>query len=135
LGPAPGAVECFAKVQDFSWLPKRTCETLILPQRPDVAALRRSKGITLDQISHTTKISKRFLQAIEDDDFDQLPGGIFNTSYIRQYARAIDLDEVNLLTYYSFRTGTDVPGDNGEPAPRKKAASRGFRLPSVLARL
>ena len=37
-------------------------------------------------------------------DFEKLPGGIYNTSYIRQYARAIDFDEAELLAYYHSRT-------------------------------
>ena len=95
-----------------------------LPARPDVAAIRRSRGITLEQIAETTKITKRFLQAIEDSEFDKLPGGIFNTSYIRQYARAIDFDEECLLEYYSACTETTEGGGNGSAEPRKKPASR-----------
>jgi len=70
------------------------------PRHLDLAALRQSRGVSLRQIADTTKISMRFLQAIEQGDFDQLPGGIYNRSYIRQYARAIDLEESELLAYY-----------------------------------
>ena len=42
----------------------------------------------------------RFLLAIESGDFAQLPGGIYNTSYIRQYARHIGYEEAELLAYY-----------------------------------
>ena len=64
------------------------------------AAKRREKGISLHQIATATKISVRSLQAIEDADFTKLPGGIYNTSYIRQYARAVDVDEAELLSVY-----------------------------------
>jgi cytoskeletal protein RodZ len=67
-----------------------------------LAARRLKKQISLEQISASTKIGVRALQAIEDGDFKKLPGGIYSTSYIRQYARAIDFDETELLaTYYS----------------------------------
>jgi cytoskeletal protein RodZ len=69
-------------------------------QRIDLPALRQHKGISLRDIAETTKISIRFLKAIEEEDFDQLPGGIYNTNYIRQYAREIGCEETKLLAYY-----------------------------------
>ncbi len=71
-----------------------------LPETLDLARLRESKGISLRQIADSTKISLRFLEAIERGDFSQLPGGIYDRSYIRQYARAIDIEESRLLAYY-----------------------------------
>jgi cytoskeletal protein RodZ len=67
-------------------------------------AIRRNCGITLEQISEATKISVRLLQAIENGEFRKLPGGIYNTNYIRQYARAIRYDEALLLDYYHRKT-------------------------------
>ena len=67
---------------------------------PDLAAIREQKGISLQQIAATSKISMRYLQAIEAGRFEKLPGGIFATSYIRQYARAIDVEEATLLAWY-----------------------------------
>jgi cytoskeletal protein RodZ len=74
--------------------------SLCAGQRIDLPALRQHKGISLRDIAETTKISMRFLQAIEQEDFDQLPGGIYNTNYIRQYAREIGCEETKLLAYY-----------------------------------
>ena len=65
-----------------------------------LASIRHNRGLSLDQISKNTKITVRCLQAIEQGDFKKLPGGIYNTSYIRQYARAIEFDEAELLAYY-----------------------------------
>jgi cytoskeletal protein RodZ len=53
-----------------------------------LATVRRNRGITLQQISDATKIGVRALEAIETGDFRRLPGGIYATSYIRQYAAA-----------------------------------------------
>lgn len=89
------------------------------------AAKRRERGISLDQIAKATKIGVRTLQAIEDSDFKKLPGGIYSTSYIRQYARAVDVDEAELVAgYEAFRADTIV-----QPEPRKS----GFRsfLPAL----
>jgi len=70
-----------------------------------LAEIRRNRGISLEAIADTTKISVRSLAAIEQGDFGRLPGGIYNTSYIRQYARAIDYDESTLLAFYHQQTG------------------------------
>jgi cytoskeletal protein RodZ len=65
-----------------------------------LATVRRNRGITLQQISAATKIGVRSLEAIEAGDFHVLPGGIYSTSYIRQYARAIDYPEDDILDVY-----------------------------------
>ena len=65
----------------------------------DLPRFRKRAGISLDQIVDRTKISLRFLQAIEDERFEQLPGGIFSTSYLRQYAASIGYDEDALVTH------------------------------------
>ena len=81
-----------------------------------LATVRRNRGITLQQISENTKISVRCLEAIETGDFKKLPGGIYTTSYIRQYARAIDYDEDTLLEYYRRQ----VVGESGAARPASK---------------
>jgi cytoskeleton protein RodZ len=68
-----------------------------------VALIRQTKGISLEQIADLTKLRVSILKAIEDGDFDALPGGIYNISYIRQYARAIDADESRLLQLYRLQ--------------------------------
>jgi cytoskeleton protein RodZ len=65
-----------------------------------LATTRQRKAISLEQISETTKIGIRSLKAIEAGEFQKLPGGVYSTSYIRQYARAIEFDESQLLTMY-----------------------------------
>jgi cytoskeleton protein RodZ len=54
---------------------------------------RLSRGIKLETISGTTKIVTRYLSALEDEQFDVLPGGILSKGIVRGYARAVGLDE------------------------------------------
>jgi len=54
---------------------------------------RESRGIRLDAISDLTKINGRYLAALEEDQFEQLPGGVFNKGIVRSYARVVGLDE------------------------------------------
>ncbi len=70
----------------------------------DLPRFRKRAGVSLEQIVERTKISSRFLRAIEDEQFDQLPGGIFTTSYLRQYATAIGYDEEALVAHYVQRS-------------------------------
>lgn len=60
-------------------------------------AARLAKGFTLDDIQQTTKIQKRYLNAIESGDFKQLPGDFYVRAFIRQFAQAVDLDADKLL--------------------------------------
>src|SRR5271166_5760520 len=66
----------------------------------DLAKSRKAKGVSLEEIAERTKISLRFLRAIEAEELEKLPGGIFATSYLRQYAAAIGLVETGLLAHY-----------------------------------
>jgi cytoskeletal protein RodZ len=82
-----------------------------------LSTIRRNRGISLEQIAESTKISIRSLEAIEQGDFRKLPGGIYNTSYIRQYARAIEYDECALIAFYTremaISDGAPHNGRNG----------------------
>lgn len=56
-------------------------------------AARESRGVTLDELCAATRISVRLLDAIESERFELLPGGVFSISFVRQYARYVELDE------------------------------------------
>jgi cytoskeletal protein RodZ len=62
---------------------------------------REARGIALREISEQTRISIRYLEAIETDDYKRLPGGIFNRSFIRAYAKFVGVDEHGALEDYS----------------------------------
>ena len=62
---------------------------------------RETRGIALRDISEQTRISMRYLEAIETDDYRRLPGGIFNRSFIRAYAKFIGYDEKQAIAEYS----------------------------------
>jgi cytoskeletal protein RodZ len=99
-----------------------------------LATIRRNRGISLEQIADSTKINIRSLKAIEGGDFKKLPGGIYNTSYIRQYAKAIDFDEAELLAFYRMKMGVAC---NAEDASRRRdgkdVVGGGFRPASIAS--
>ena len=96
-----------------------------------LAAIRGNRGISLRQIAESTKIGIRALEAIEQGEFHKLPGGIYTTSYIRQYARAIDYDESEILAVY-HREASALRPDSGECGSRNgKDLMRGYRPAST----
>ena len=58
----------------------------------ELRSQRMSRGIALEQITAVTKISLRHLMALEQDRFQQLPGGILSKGIVRGYAGAVGLD-------------------------------------------
>src|SRR5262249_32024864 len=74
---------------------------------------REMRGITLDEISESTKISRRHLESLETEDFEALPGGIFNKGFVRAYARYLGIDEDQAVADYSASSAE-------EPAPPDK---------------
>src|ERR1700758_104034 len=70
---------------------------------------REQRGITLDDISLTTKIGTRLLRALEEEKFEQLPGGIFNKGFVRAYARHVGLDEDQTIADYMSAVNENQP--------------------------
>jgi cytoskeletal protein RodZ len=62
---------------------------------------RERSGITLQDISKSTKIGVRYLQAIEQEHLDELPGGIIGRGFVRAYASSIGVDEQEAVASYS----------------------------------
>ena len=69
------------------------------------------RGVTLEEISTATRIAPRFLVALENEHWDELPGGVFNRGFIRAVARFLGLDEDTLVSEYALQTkGRSEPG-------------------------
>ena len=83
-----------------------------------LAQLRESRGLSLEQIADSTKISLPYLHAIERENFEALPGGIFSTSYLRQYAAFVGVDEGILLARFHEKVD---PVTQPDSTPRRLA--------------
>ena len=73
---------------------------------------REERGIPLREISDQTRISVHYLEAIEANDYKRLPGGIFNRSFVKAYARYVGYDEKEAVEAYT-RFMRDL-GDSGD---------------------
>lgn len=63
---------------------------------------REMRGVSLDEIAAATRISTRFLEALESEQWDRLPGGAFNRGFIRSIARFLGIDEDALVAEYAY---------------------------------
>lgn len=99
---------------------------------------REKKELSLDDVSNVTKISARMLRAIEEEHFDDLPGGVFNKGFIRAYAKHLGLDAEEAVTDYleSLRQAQIDAHEVWEPQPPKPArpASNGGKTRSAEAK-
>src|SRR5450432_208315 len=94
---------------------------------------REKKNFSLDAVACVTKIGVRMLRAIEEEDFDRLPGGVFNKGFIRTYAKHLGMNDEKAVADYlacmrKTQVGADAPAEaaTATPArtsPEKRASS------------
>jgi len=98
---------------------------------------REMRSVTLEEMSEATKISLHTLEALEAEELSKLPGGIFNRSFVRTYARYLGLDEDKVLAEYQAvcPQGEDVDLTQFNPVkvPAAKQTSRGRLVVLTLA--
>jgi cytoskeleton protein RodZ len=66
---------------------------------------RELREVTLNEVTVATRIPPKFLEAFEQEDWEKLPGGVFNRGFVRAIARYLGLDEENLLSEYDLAYG------------------------------
>src|SRR5687768_13299707 len=91
---------------------------------------RESLGISLKAVAIETRIGTRFLQAIEDEEFHILPGGIFNRGFIRNYAQRLGLDPEQAVADYERLSGYQEPTpiESSAPTPQPHSDKPGLSL-------
>ncbi|ADY84685.1 Putative transcriptional regulator [Lactobacillus delbrueckii subsp. bulgaricus 2038] len=82
---------------------------------------REAKGFSISDIEKATKIQSRYLEAIENNDFDKLPGDFYVRAFIRQYAQIVGLDGKELLSQYQGEVANEVTSEVSQPAASSPA--------------
>ena len=88
---------------------------------------RTNQGLTLEELHKKTEIQLDMLEAMEDDDFDQLPSPFYTRSFLRKYAWAVELDERIVLDAYdsgSMITYEEVDVDEDELTGRRRSSKK-----------
>jgi cytoskeleton protein RodZ len=93
---------------------------------------REMRGISLDEICSATRITTRFLEALENEQWDRLPGGVFNRGFVRAVAHHLGLDEENLLAEYMLATGDRATASSSVVRASAMPESRGSWVTWVL---
>ena len=83
---------------------------------------RARRGLALQQVSNETKIPRRYLEALEQDRLEALPGGLYRRAHVRAYAQAVQLDP-GLLAQLERDLKASVPIEAVPERPRKRAAA------------
>ncbi|HEY2821902.1 MAG TPA: RodZ domain-containing protein [Candidatus Acidoferrum sp.] len=92
---------------------------------------RELREVTLNEVTVATRIPPRFLEAFEREDWEKLPGGVFNRGFVRAIARYLGLDEESLLSEYDLaygeqRAGAPALAENPIPSPPKWVVAAGI---------
>jgi cytoskeletal protein RodZ len=82
---------------------------------------RELRQISLREVSESTKISLRHLEALERNDFQHLPGGVFNRGFVRAYSEFIGIDADSMVDAYLLEEREQLArgDDDGTPAGRR----------------
>jgi cytoskeleton protein RodZ len=90
-------------------------ESLITPLGETLQRARLARGVTLEEAERTTRISRRYLEALENENFGLLPAPVYARGFLRTYARYLGLEPTDLLPLFPVGY-LDVP--LLEPMPR-----------------
>jgi len=85
---------------------------------------REARGVSLDEIADASKISRRYLEALENDRFDVLPAPVFVRGFLREYARVAGLDADEVVNLYLLAKPATRERPGAAPAGKKSAAAR-----------
>src|SRR5438132_11774708 len=85
---------------------------------------RESRGVSLEQIAAETRISTRFLLAIENEEFHLLPGRIFNRGFVRTYAEKVGLDPDQSVADYERLMQIQEPPEASVATPHGAKGDR-----------
>lgn len=104
---------------------------------------RTAKGYTLDDLQAITKIQKRYLSSIENEDFGTMPGAFYVRAFIKQYAEAVGLDADEMLSLYRHSSGvTEIEEEEEKALPattltrnRKRSPRTSNQLNDVLPKI
>lgn len=81
---------------------------------------REARGLTLEEVEEETKIRRKYLQALEEEQFQILPGPIYAKAFLKNYARFLNIDVEETLEEYNRQfTGDPPPEEPVKPAEER----------------
>jgi cytoskeleton protein RodZ len=93
---------------------------------------REMREVSLEELTKATRISTRFLLALENEDWEKLPGGVFGHGFVRTIARYLGLDEESLLGEYDMAHGGQALAEPARPEERIPSPPRWVPVAGVI---
>ncbi|MGD8326699.1 MAG: DUF4115 domain-containing protein [Sphingomonadales bacterium] len=96
---------------------------------------REELALTIEEISRETRIPERYLKALEEEDFKELPGGVYASAFVRSYARRLGLDEASISAQYKAEVQLEEPVYNfalQEPPAESRRPTRAMILGGLV---
>ena len=90
----------------------------------ELKSIREKKAISLSEINDKTRIDLKYLNEIENGNFDALPE-VYMRAFLRKYAAMLELDEDEILSKFEFAKG-DTPDEPSPPNPKKIELDQGL---------
>jgi len=95
-------------------------------------AQRERKGITLGQAAADTRIREKFLKALEDGDYQSLPGAVYTKGFLRNYAEYLDLPTDDLVVLFQRERGQPDQAQVGSFVPYRPVMRRSLIFTPVV---
>ncbi|MBW2598862.1 MAG: helix-turn-helix domain-containing protein [Deltaproteobacteria bacterium] len=92
----------------------------------DLKAIRESRGLTLSDVSSSTKVGLSNLKAIEEQKFELLPDPIYARAFISAYARTVDIDSEEILSLYDKYLESLEPGEDKNEILKRLAEKKSY---------
>ena len=83
---------------------------------------RERRGLTLETLCAQTRVQQKYLEALEQDDFSALPGGVFRKGIVRAYLTATGLEEADWMPRFEQSFEADARSRGVDPEPKEWAA-------------
>jgi cytoskeletal protein RodZ len=93
---------------------------------------REMREVSLDELTKATRISTRFLEALENENWERLPGGVFGHGFVRTIARYLGLDEESLLGEYDLARSEKLLTAIAKPEERIPSPPKWVPVAAVL---
>ncbi|NNE99726.1 MAG: helix-turn-helix domain-containing protein [Pyrinomonadaceae bacterium] len=95
---------------------------------------RQDRGISISEVAEQTRIAAHYLEAIEQDDYRTLPGGIFNKGFVKSFAKYVGIDEQDALQDYARISSSQIVerGENDSLSYRPEVLTDDSSGPSML---
>jgi transcriptional regulator with XRE-family HTH domain len=93
---------------------------------------RELREVKLEEVASATRIAPRFLEALENEQWEKLPGGVFGRGFVRSIARYLGLSEEDLLSEYDLAHGETDTAANQKPEERIPSAPKWIPAAATL---